>query len=81
MKKYISKYNNLVLRIFVQSKSAERYFIIILYVNTFNVYINGFFYGSDLSEILINTNDVLRIDITKKDNLTEASIKLNNELI
>lgn len=50
-------------------------------VDTFDVYINGDFYGSDLSEILINTNDVLRIDITKQDNLTTASIKLNNELI
>ena len=50
-------------------------------VDTFDVYINDDFYGSDLSEILINTNDVLRIDITKEDNLSEASIKLNNELI
>jgi hypothetical protein len=53
----------------------------LLNINSFNVYINGYFYGSDLSEILINTNDSLKIDIIKKDVNKESTIKLNNVLI
>lgn len=49
-------------------------------VNTFEVYINDDFYGTDIQTIQVNTNDTLRFDITKSttgqtSNL-EYSIKL-----
>ena len=50
-------------------------------VDTFDVYINGDYYGSDLSLIQINTNDVLRIDVTKKDNSKESTIQLLDLLL
>ena len=53
----------------------------LLNISSFDVYINDDFYGSDLSEILINTNDSLKIDITKKDISKESLINLNNVLI
>ena len=34
-------------------------------VDTYDVYINGDYYGTDLNEVQINSGDVLRIDITK----------------
>ena len=50
-------------------------------VDTFDVYINGDYYGSDLSLIQINTNDVLRIDIIKKDDNKESTLQLLDLLL
>lgn len=50
-------------------------------VNTFDVYINGDYYGSDIQVIQITTNDVLRIEITKTDITQEANILFENELV
>jgi hypothetical protein len=38
-------------------------------VDTFDVYINDDYYGSDLQIIEITTNDILRIEVTKNDEL------------
>jgi hypothetical protein len=50
-------------------------------VDTYDVFINNDYYGSDITEIQINTNDVVRFVVTKKDNTQEANIKLRNLLI
>ena len=50
-------------------------------VNTFDVYINGDYYGSDIQVIQITTNDVLRIEVTKIDNTQEANILFENQLV
>ena len=44
-------------------------------ITTYDVYINGDFYGSDITQIPINTNDTLQIDIYKE----FKNKKLNNE--
>jgi len=50
-------------------------------VNTFDVYINGDYYGSDIQVIQITTNDVLRIEVTKVDITQEANILFENKLV
>jgi hypothetical protein len=50
-------------------------------VTSFDVYINNQFYGSDVSEIQINTGDVLKLEVTKIDNTLDSTIKFNNVLI
>jgi hypothetical protein len=44
-------------------------------VDSFDVYINGDYYGSDLSLIQINTGDTLQIDVVKNDNSQESVIQ------
>lgn len=50
-------------------------------VLSFDVYINGEFYGSSIDKLQINTNDELRIDIVKSDNTKKSDIVFNVELI
>jgi hypothetical protein len=50
-------------------------------VETFDVYINDNYYGSDVEVIQINTNDVLRIEVTKLNNNNEALIVFDNKLV
>ena len=50
-------------------------------VDTFDVYINNNYYGSDVQLIQITTNDVLRIQVTKIDNNKEALIVFDNKLV
>ena len=50
-------------------------------VDTFDVYINGDYYGSDVQNIQITTNDILRIECTKIDNLQDANVLYNNKLV
>jgi hypothetical protein len=50
-------------------------------VSSFDVYINNQFYGSDVSEIQINTGDVLKLEVTKTDNTLDSTIKFNNTLL
>ena len=50
-------------------------------VDTFDVYINNDYYGSDLQKIEITTNDILTIEVTKNDNTVEANILYENKLI
>jgi hypothetical protein len=50
-------------------------------VDTFDVYINGDYYGSDLQKIEITTNDVLRIEVTKDDNTQSSTILFENKLV
>lgn len=50
-------------------------------VDTYDVYINDNFFGTDVTEILINTGDVLRIEIIKNDNAQSSTIPLNILLV
>jgi len=50
-------------------------------VDTFDVYINGDYYGSDLQIIEITTNDILRIEVTKNDGTQESTILYENKLV
>jgi hypothetical protein len=50
-------------------------------VESYDVYINGDYFGTDVEKIQITTNDVLRIDVVKTDNIQEANIKFENTLV
>ena len=50
-------------------------------VESFDVYINDDYYGSDVSEIQITTNDILRIEVVKDDNTLESTIKFESQLV
>ena len=50
-------------------------------INTYDVYINDDYYGSDVSLIQITTNDILRIEVTKIDNTQESKITFNSGLV
>lgn len=49
-------------------------------IDTYDVYINGNYYGMDVPLIQITTNDVLTIDVTKTDNTKESNIYFENKL-
>jgi hypothetical protein len=50
-------------------------------VDTFDVYINNNYFGSDTQTIQITTNDILRIEVTKINNNQEALIIFDNKLV
>jgi len=50
-------------------------------VNSYDVYINGDYFGTDVQKIQITTNDILRIEVVKKDDDKEATIEFDNILV
>ena len=50
-------------------------------VESYDVYINEDYYGTDVQKIQITTNDVLRIQVVKQDDSLEANIKFDNILV
>ena len=50
-------------------------------VESYDVYINGDYYGTDVQNIQITTNDVLRIQVVKQDDSLEANINFDNILV
>ena len=50
-------------------------------VDSFDVYINDDYYGSDLELIQINSGDVLRLDIVKDDNQLESTIQFIDKIL
>ena len=50
-------------------------------VDSYDVYINGDYYGSDITEIQINTNDVLTIQIVKGNPTGDTSMLFDQELL
>jgi hypothetical protein len=50
-------------------------------IDTYDVYINDDYYGSDVSIIQITTNDILRIEVTKNNNTQESKITFDNKLV
>jgi hypothetical protein len=61
--------------------TADLSFINSTNVESYDVYINEDYYGSDVQEIQITTNDVLRIDVVKTDNTKESLIKFESKLV
>jgi hypothetical protein len=58
----------------------------IININSYNVYINNLYYGTNIfsqtnGKLQLNTNDTLKIEIVKTDNLKESSIKLISTLL
>lgn len=50
-------------------------------VDSFDVYINDDYYGSDLELIQINSGDVLRIDVVKTNNALESTIQFIDKIL
>lgn len=50
-------------------------------VESFEVYINNDYYGSDIEQIQLNTNDTIKLIIVKNDDTKESIIKFNNLLV
>lgn len=50
-------------------------------IDEYTVYINEDFYGTDLQQIQVNTNDIIRINVIKKDNTQQSLIVVQQKLI
>jgi hypothetical protein len=50
-------------------------------IDTYDVYINGDYYGANVDIIQITTNDTLRIDVAKTNNTQEGNILFENKLV
>ena len=50
-------------------------------VDSFDVYINNDYYGSDVNLIQITTNDTLRIQVVKNDDTIEGKIIFDSKLV
>jgi len=50
-------------------------------IDTYDIFINNYYYGTDISEIQINNGDVLKITITKTDITKESTMELLSLLI
>jgi len=50
-------------------------------VQSYDVFINGDYFGTNVNRIEITTNDLLRIVVVKNDNTQEASIQFDNTLV
>lgn len=50
-------------------------------VDSYDVYINGNFYGTDVNIIQITFNDVINVQVTKLDNTKDALIYFDNKLV
>jgi hypothetical protein len=50
-------------------------------IESYDVYLNNQYYGSDLLQIQINTKDVLKIIVVKNDDSQEGIIQLNNQIL
>jgi len=50
-------------------------------VESFEVYINNDYYGIDIEQIQLNTNDTLKLIVVKNDNDKDSTIKFNNLLV
>jgi hypothetical protein len=60
---------------------ANIFFGVVSNIETYDVYINGDFYGTDINEAQMNTNDILTLTITKTDNTQEAIMEFDNQLV
>ena len=50
-------------------------------VQSYDVYINNDYYGSDVNVVQITTNDTLKIDVIKIDNTLQSVIQFENKLV
>jgi hypothetical protein len=61
--------------------TANMNFISSSNIESYDVYINNDYYGSDVNIIQITTNDVLRVEVTKTDDTQEGLIVFDNKLV
>jgi hypothetical protein len=61
--------------------TADLSFVNSINVDAYDVYINDNYYGSDVQKIQITTNDILRVEVSKTNNLEESQIKFDSKLI
>lgn len=50
-------------------------------ISSYDVFVNGDFYGTDVSKIMMNTNDTITINVIKNDIDKESYIKFINKLV
>ena len=50
-------------------------------IDSYDIYINNDYYGSDINTIELNSGDVIRIDIVKVDTLSDSTIRIISKLI
>lgn len=50
-------------------------------IDTYDVYINNDYFGTNVNLIQVTTNDILRIDIVKLNNLVESNIKFESKIV
>ena len=50
-------------------------------IDSFDVFINGDYFGTNVNLIQITTNDILTINVTKQDNSKEGVIKFDSKLV
>ena len=50
-------------------------------ITSYDVYINDEYYGNNVDEILIDTNDILRLEIVKTDSTKESLLRFINKLV
>jgi hypothetical protein len=50
-------------------------------IDTFDVFINGDYYGTDLNFIQVTLDDILRIEVVKNDNTLDGNILFENKLV
>jgi len=50
-------------------------------IDSYDVFINNDFYGSDINKIELNSGDTIRIDIVKVDTLSESTIRIISKLL
>jgi hypothetical protein len=61
--------------------TADMTFINSSNVESYDVYINDDYYGTDVEKIQITTNDILRIEVIKNDVSLEADIEFDSKLV
>jgi hypothetical protein len=50
-------------------------------IDSYDVFINNDFYGSNVNSIQLNSGDIIKIDIVKVDTFSESSIKIISKLL
>jgi hypothetical protein len=61
--------------------TADMEFVDSVNVESYDVYINDDYYGTDVQKIQITTNDILRIEVVKDNDSLESNIKFDSKLV
>jgi hypothetical protein len=75
---YVVGNNSLIERI---DFTADMSFVKSTNISSYDVYINGDYYGTDVQKIQITTNDSLRIDVVKDNNSKDSLIEFDSKLV
>jgi hypothetical protein len=50
-------------------------------ISSYDIFINNQYFGSDVSEIFLDTNDIFRVEVTKDDNSQSSIMQIANRLV